>query len=85
MPNFWPKGCTFYTSQFGYCDIFHNPVLQLTFKNCILYDWAYDSIRCRDTYCLLVYIYCRYNKPKLSLTKTVENSTFHDSNERFNC
>jgi len=32
MPNFWPKGCTFYKSQCGYCDIFHNTVLQLTFK-----------------------------------------------------
>ena len=47
MPNFWPKGCTFYKSKCGYCDIFHNPVLQLTFKNCILYDCTDDSIHCR--------------------------------------
>ena len=37
----------FYKSQRGYCDIFHNPVLQLTFKNCILYDCTDVSIHCR--------------------------------------
>jgi len=31
------KDALSYKSQRGYCDIFHNPVLQLTFKNCILY------------------------------------------------
>jgi len=72
--------CTFYKSHCGYCDVFHNPVLQPTLKNCILYGCICDSIHVYTAVYLLVLAGSGTADVKVDKVTDEDDKSFNDFN-----